>query len=306
MIPLFPKFKNLELEDRKEIEKITKQYPPYSDYNFVSLWSYDVEQSTRISLLYGNLVVKFFDYFGIESFYSFIGATNVKETITALLSHAQTSRTAKKLVLIPEITITSNLKIFDNFRIEEDKDNFDYILSINDVSRLVGNKYGAKRNFVNRFTKKYTETDIAIFDLKKPELQKQIIKLFLIWEKQSQKTRSETQLELIAIQRLLTSAEFFNLIPLGIFIDGTLVAFSINEIVHGDYGLIHFEKADESYVGIYQYLKKMTALCLQKLNCVYINYEQDLGIPGLRKAKESWQPIKYLKKYIISYNDKNS
>lgn len=304
MIPLFPKFKSLELEDRKEIEEITKQYPPYSDYNFVSLWSYDVEKSTRISLLHGNLVVKFFDYFGIESFYSFIGTTKVKETITALLSHAQTSETAKKLVLIPEITITSNLKIFDNFRIEEDKDNFDYILSINDISKLIGNKYGAKRNFVNRFTKKYTRINTAIFDLKKPELQKQIIKLFLIWEKQSQKTRSETQRELIAIQRLLVSADFFNLISLGIFIDGRLVAFSINEIVHDNYGLIHFEKANASYIGVFQYLKKITALNLQKLDCVFINYEQDLGIPGLRKAKESWHPINFLKKYIISLKEK--
>ena len=299
MLPLFPKFKKLEITDKKDIEKITEQYPPYSDYNFVSLWSYDTKQITKISMLHDNLVVKFSDYFGIETFYSFLGIKKIKETISTLLNHARISETAKKLIYIPEVAIKSDSKIFDNFQIEEDKDNFDYILSVNEIHKLVGNKYGAKRNFVNRFTKKYPEAKVSIFDIKKPKLQKQIKKIFLVWEKQTQRTREETENELIALQRLLQSSTHFSLTPTGIFINDMLIAFSINEVVHDNYAFIHFEKADASYIGVFQYLKKITALQLQKLGCKYINYEQDLGIPGLRKAKESWRPVKYLKKYII-------
>lgn len=300
MIPLFPEFKKLELDDGKKIENITAQYPPYSDYNFVSLWSYNIKNDIMVSQLHQNLILRLRDYISDEQFYSFLGYNMTRETIEALLKQAEKENIVNKLKLIPEEVILNNPTLFNFFRITDDRDNFDYILSANETSKLTGNNYRAKRNFVNRFTKKYSGANATIFDIRKPELQKQITELFLVWQKQGQKTRSETEHESIAIQRLLGSVEFLNLIPLGVFENDKLIAFSINEIVHDGFGLIHFEKADESYVGIYQYLKKMTALCLQKLGCVYINYEQDLGIPGLRKAKESWQPIRYLKKYIIS------
>lgn len=35
MLPEFPKMKSIELSDREDVEKITKKYPPYSDFNFV-------------------------------------------------------------------------------------------------------------------------------------------------------------------------------------------------------------------------------------------------------------------------------
>ena len=38
MIPEFPEFKKLELSNKEEIEKITQKFPPYSDFNFVSMW----------------------------------------------------------------------------------------------------------------------------------------------------------------------------------------------------------------------------------------------------------------------------
>ena len=62
MIPQFPEFKSLELSDKKDIESFTKRFPPYSDFNFVSMWSWDIKEEIRISQLNGNLVVRFTDY----------------------------------------------------------------------------------------------------------------------------------------------------------------------------------------------------------------------------------------------------
>ncbi|MCR4263195.1 MAG: hypothetical protein NUV98_00565, partial [Candidatus Roizmanbacteria bacterium] len=73
MIPLFPKFKFLELEDAEQINAIVTKYPPYSDYNFVSLWSYNVENKVEVSVHDNNLLIKFLDYTSSDYFYSCIG-----------------------------------------------------------------------------------------------------------------------------------------------------------------------------------------------------------------------------------------
>ena len=43
MIQEFPKFKSIELSDREDVEKIAHKYLPYLDFNFVSMWSYNIK-----------------------------------------------------------------------------------------------------------------------------------------------------------------------------------------------------------------------------------------------------------------------
>lgn len=73
MIPEFPQFKVLELSDKGDIEVFTKKFPPYSDFNFVSMWSWDIKGDMRISQLNDNLVVRFTDYLTGNPFFSFFG-----------------------------------------------------------------------------------------------------------------------------------------------------------------------------------------------------------------------------------------
>ena len=63
--------------------------------------------------------------------------------------------------------------------------------------------------------------------------------------------------------------------------------------------MIHFIKADKQYEGIYTFLQSRVASEAYKQGYKYINLEQDLGIPGLKKNKLTWQPSKYLKKFIV-------
>ena len=38
---------------------------------------------------------------------------------------------------------------------------------------------------------------------------------------------------------------------------------------------------------------------LYQRGCLYLNYEEDAGIPGLRRAKLAYRPINILKKYKV-------
>ena len=126
MLPKFPSFKRLELSDKADIEKITNQFPPYSDFNFTSLWCWYTHDQILISELHNNLVVKFTDYQSLEPFYSFIGINDVDNTVVNLLNLAKKEEISMQIKLLPEETI----KFIDKtkFQIEEDIDNFDYNL----------------------------------------------------------------------------------------------------------------------------------------------------------------------------------
>ena len=63
--------------------------------------------------------------------------------------------------------------------------------------------------------------------------------------------------------------------------------------------LIHFEKGNPDYKGSYQAINQMF-LDEVKDQFEYVNREQDLGDEGLRKAKMSYHPIAFVKKFCVS------
>lgn len=298
-LPLFPLFKKLELEDKIYINKEIEKFPPYSDFNFISLWSYNINNNIEASTLHNNLVVKFSDYVSSELFYSFIGLNKLLETTSKLLRHAESERILPQLKLIPEIIVNNNSILFDKFHIEEDRDNFDYIFHVNDIRTLNGPAYKNKRNKVKRFLKSYNN-NVKIIDLHKKIIQKNILDTFLCWEKQKGILKKDTVHEFTAINRLLKNSNKFDLIPLGVYENNKMIGFTITEKIHHDHGIFHFAKADPQYKGIFEFMYMSTAQELYKKGCIYINREQDLGLLSLRESKLSWNPIKHLKKYIIS------
>ena len=63
--------------------------------------------------------------------------------------------------------------------------------------------------------------------------------------------------------------------------------------------IIHIEKANPEMRGLYQLINQrflMEAFPEAEI----VNREDDLGIPGLRKAKESYDPIGYARKFRVS------
>jgi hypothetical protein len=299
-LPLYPTFKKLELSDKEIFEEYTKKFPPYSDYNFVSLWSYNTEDDVTFSFLNDNLVIKLRDYITNEPFYTFLGTNKAEETINNLLTLSATKSVMKKLKLIPEANILTNKEIFDTFLINEDRDNFDHIFSLEKISTLEGAAYSKQRGWINNLLKNYPEIQITQLNSNEATVQHRLVELFQTWEKNKNTETDDAVHELIAIKRLLKNSSHFNLTTVGIFYKNTLIGFSISEYLQNDYSIMHFVKADTNYKGIYQLLYKETARAHFEKGAKYLNREQDLGIEGLRKAKESWSPITFLKKYTIS------
>lgn len=297
MIPKFPKFEKLTINHKEHIESHTAKHPPYSDFNFTSLLSWGGED-TYISQLNGNLVIKFKDYITNEPFYTFLGVNKVNETIKILLDESFKNGLHPRLKLIPEAALRANPKVLEEFEIQEDRDNFDYIYLLEEAKEFKGHKHRAKRNFVNRFRKLY-KSSYKIIDLADPDIQKQILDLFEDWQILKGREKAEVENELLAIKKVLSFSKDLKLICVGVYIQGRLVGFSINEVLVDGYAMNLFEKADTNYQGIFPYLRQITAIYLLEIGSKFLSHEQDLGIEGLRKSKMSYRPHFFLKKYTI-------
>ena len=107
---------------------------------------------------------------------------------------------------------------------------------------------------------------------------------------------------MISIKKAFSSFELLPLEGIAIYIEDSLVAYSVYSRLNKDVFTIHFEKADYSYQGIAQVINWETAKALQE-RCMYINREQDLGVPGLRKAKLSYEPLLIYPANYLSFKE---
>jgi hypothetical protein len=81
-------------------------------------------------------------------------------------------------------------------------------------------------------------------------------------------------------------------------IAGRVAAFSIGEKLTGDTAVIHIEIVDPDYEGLSQLMNR-EFIKNEWSEYKFINREQDLGNPGLRRAKTSYHPHHLVKKYNL-------
>lgn len=298
MLPVFPKFKKLKISDKNAIDSYTQKFPAYSDFNFASLWVWNKEDKIEIARLNNNLVIKFQDYLTHEYFYSFIGNSDVVSTIEVILSLAKKRGLNQKLKLVPGSNFDKN-SLFaarKKFNIFEDKDNNDYIFDVRKIASMKGRALHQKRKLLHHFTKNYEYgVKVRALDF---EDQRNVLELFSIWRKLRGKKIKETQNELTAIKRLFIDPKSLDLKIAYATNHKGIVGYTIFE-VNKKYAVSSFQKADPSYKGGTELLYFIMAKYLKMKGCKYINAEQDLGVPGLRRAKLDYNPT-YLRKYTIS------
>jgi len=104
-----------------------------------------------------------------------------------------------------------------------------------------------------------------------------------------------------AIEHILGSWRDLTSITGGaIRVGNTLVAYTIAEIMPDQALVIHFEKGNPDYKGSYQAINQMF-LEQEPAPSTIVNREQDLDNEGLRKAKLSYHPVDFIKKWEVRF-----
>lgn len=290
MIPQFPDIKKLELSDKEDILRFTEQFPPYSDFDFASIWSWDVKEEMGVAVLNDNLVIRFTDYTRGTPLLSFLGTKEVNDTARTLIEHSPDG----ELGLIPEVTVVGLDPTA--FSIEEDRDQFDYVCDVRKHIAYPGRELKAHRTLLRQFFDANPTYERVSLDLSLPETQNEVAAIYKRWdENKGFLTISES----FAYERFLDSAANLAYSAVGIRLDGVLIAFHVVSLPPGTCADALFSKADTSYRGVYAALDHVVALDLLDRNYTYMNIQQDLGIENLRKAKLSLSPAYFLKKYRV-------
>ncbi|HEX9970628.1 MAG TPA: DUF2156 domain-containing protein [bacterium] len=176
------------------------------------------------------------------------------------------------------------------YQIVEDRDNFDYLYSREELAELAGRKYHKKKNLVNAFINNYNYEG-------KPLLEEFIPHALEVLE--SWRNGRDNPGDYKASREALEMSEALQLCGGIYYVDSKPAAFTLGEeLAGGESFVIHFEKALSQYKGIYQFVNQCFASILPE-KYSYINREQDLGDPGLRQAKLSYRPVEFVKKYRI-------
>ena len=299
-IPRFPTFKPLELDDRREIEQLTKGFPPYSDFNFVSLWSWDTDGLCKVSRLHGNLVVVLKDYGTDDVFLSFLGTRAVADTATALIAFAERQGLQPRLRLVPEVAVAAGKGLQEVVSVAEDPGSFDYVLSIPEWVELRGGRFRKKRNAIRGFERKYAP-EVRVVDPQRRQAQREMVRLFLLWgEKRNRFGLGETRNELLALRRVFGLGRDNDLVCFGVYQDGVMRGFSMNQALAHGYAIGHFWKADHGLPGIYAYLLHHTCRYFSERGYRFFNIEQDLGKSGLAFSKRLFRPCHLLRKYVLT------
>lgn len=299
-IPAFPTFRRLSYWDRAAIERLTAQFPPYSDFGFTSLWVWDTDETCAISRHGGNLIVRFKDFTSNDHFYSFIGQDRIPETVELLLSRARDEGLAAQLRLVPEITVRAEPRLVEQFIITEDRDNFDYVYSLADWASFPSPRFQRHQKRLELCCQQTTLANREL-DVSERDVQDAMRQLFHTWVyRQGGSGCEDARHERAALERLFALPDKARIAAFGAYDGDQLAGFAIWEgLPDGRCSVSHFQKADRSYGELSSWLAHSLGKRLSQSGYQQLNAEQDLGIPGLRNYKRSLQPCHYLRKYTI-------
>lgn len=291
--PIYPDFKKIGIEDCSLFDCYCNKYLPYSDFNLLSLLSWNAAGVNAYSILNGNLVIRIKNYLGDGFLYSIMGENEIDESFMTLL------KTTDKLSFVPESVI---LKIENptKFNKYSDRDNDDYILSTEKIIKLEGRDLKHLRQDTYTFNRLYPSHVIKVLDLADLKTKTEVVELTEKWYVEKNFDEAKKQEETVMLDAFLKYSAYFNCLFLGLYVENSLIAYIFNEILSSRMAISHFGVSNRDFKCSLPMMEYETSKYLFEKGYLHQNMEQDTGLPGLRKSKLFFSPEYFLKKYTVT------
>lgn len=278
-IAVYPEFSDLTLDLRPLLHPLFRTPGgEISEFTFANLYLFRKTHNYRVSTLRENLLLIAGSDKG-ESFFMLPFGLPEKGELELLFKRFS----FMKGVSGEQARILSGA----GYTVEEDRDNFDYLYSREEMSRLSGRKFHKKKNLVNLFTGTYTYEG-------RPLLAEYIKDAFMVLEEWRGAQTGPGDYD--AAKEGLLRSEELGLCGGIYYVEGRPAAYTLGEELNAETFVVHFEKGAGDYKGLLQFVNQSFAAILPD-KYRFINREQDLGNPGLRQSKMSYRPSGFVKKY---------
>jgi hypothetical protein len=247
-----------------------------SDYLFSYLYMYNELYKLKMAERDGAVIIR--SDMDTACFYIPLG--NIRQGIEAVLEYCGISGISPVFSKIPK-DYTGVFRDY-GFIVEEDRDSFDYIFRNSDFIKYEGKKFRNQRNNMSS----YIRTFLPEFD-ERVEMYVDECKAFTL-------RYHNTEEKLEPTYKMLDCIADFNLKGGVVLENNEVAAFCLYEKVSDYMVQSHVELTNNNHRGVHAYLINELA---KRMDAVYINKEDDMGLPGLRRFKEKYNPCDMLKKY---------
>ncbi|MGM0424913.1 MAG: DUF2156 domain-containing protein [Thermodesulfobacteriota bacterium] len=283
-------FQSLSLTRQAEYRRIFDQTPQKtSDYSFLNIWAWrDIYQLQWA--FDGNLVwIRQNDprplyWAPVGDWQEVDWPSRLKEL---QIQELELIRVPEELSRIWEQSLKGRVHL------QEDPEQWDYIYSVQDLIELKGNRFHRKKNLLRQFQRNYNYRYIVL-DADQVDKALTLQTEWCMWKDCEDSTTLEAENQAI-LNTFQDWNKLDNILGAGLEVDGDMVAYTVAEPLDQETVVVHFEKGCPNHKGVYQAMNQMF-LANSAKEFKFVNREQDLGDPGLRKAKESYHPLGYLKK----------
>jgi uncharacterized protein len=287
-------FRPLTFEDKPGVDAaLASAAPTISELTFTNLWVWRRKRAVSIARD-GNALFLLCEEHGRRFLLPPAGASDPVAAAARLRRHADEAGFAFAIERVPA-EIASDLRAA-GLAVVADRDQFDYVYEVREIAALEGRHFDGKRNQIRRLT----STHACAFEPLDDAAVAACLALEEDWcDLRACHLDEGLAEEQAAIGECLRRHRELGLIGGIVRVDGRVRAFAVAERLAGETAVVHFEKADPAIPGVYQLVNHW--LCREALGAFsFVNREQDLGIPGLRQAKESWRPHHLVEKFTVT------
>lgn len=290
-------FRKILPEDREVIyNNLSARAGHGCEYSFVNLFLW----ADQTVAFLGETPL-FFCRYGDWTSYLFPQCEDIKEAVDVLYADAKERGVRFRLFgASPDEAAAVEAFYPQRFSARSMRDSFDYVYDIERLAGLRGRKLQAKRNHCNHFEQTYP--DWRVLPLTK-ELLPRCVEFTQAWYEEHRDAHPYADLseEKAAMQKAFRCFEELRMEGIALETRDGIVAFSMGNRIREDTFDVNFEKAHPEINGAYPMVNREFARLIRSRypEVKYLNREDDMGVEGLRRAKESYYPDLLLEKIVL-------
>ena len=229
-----------------------------------------------------------------------MGSGDAREKYQTILDDAAAYGKKVKFVTLTEKAAAALREAYpERFDYRFDRDLAEYIIDRVTMAEFPGKLHARRRTEIRSFWRDYGARAEAR-EMTEDDLD-EVLAFAEWWRRENSETHDEKALEheMSGIKKQLVHFRALHLTGTVLRVDGRIMGFCYGTPLNDDCYDVLIEKGVRDIPGVYRALRQESTR-INVSSFSYINFEEDLGVPGLRKVKESYGPAYLIGKYIVT------